>query len=179
MREAIARLPPQKVVQAITSPTPRRRGSLGMNGEHALSRQTGEPMRCPTCGSRLVEVERSSVLIDAPELPRGVAAAGCGDDRGELDKILVQERQMTAGDPDDDFLREVEGRRRSERDYHEHEHSRDYGGHHGKGKRRRRVRHEPADPRALRSASSRGSRARQRCRCLWAPSGGRLRPYRA
>jgi Zn-finger nucleic acid-binding protein len=71
----------------------------------AISRTTGEPMRCPSCASRLVEVERSDVLIDACPTCRGVWL-----DRGELDKILVRERQMAAGDPDDDFLREVEGR---------------------------------------------------------------------
>lgn len=63
-------------------------------------------MRCPSCGNRLVEVERSGVLIDACQGCRGVWL-----DRGELDKILVKERQMMAGDPDEDFLREVEGRR--------------------------------------------------------------------
>jgi Zn-finger nucleic acid-binding protein len=62
-------------------------------------------MRCPTDGSRLVEVERAGVLIDACPTCRGVWL-----DRGELDKILVKERQLSAGDPDDDFLREVEGR---------------------------------------------------------------------
>jgi uncharacterized protein len=66
------------------------------------------PLRCPACGSRLVEVERAEVLIDACPECRGVWL-----DRGELDKILVRERQMQTGrDPDDDFLREVEGRRR-------------------------------------------------------------------
>lgn len=76
-----------------------------MDGIEALSR-SGEPMRCPTDGSRLVEVERTGVLIDACPTCRGVWM-----DRGELDKILVKERQLTAGDPDEDFLREVEGRR--------------------------------------------------------------------
>ena len=65
-----------------------------------------EPMRCPTDGSRLVEVDRAGILIDACPTCRGVWL-----DRGELDKILVKERQMSAGDPDDDFLREVEGHR--------------------------------------------------------------------
>ena len=65
-----------------------------------------EPLRCPSCGSRLVEVERAGVLIDACPECRGIWL-----DRGELDKILVKERQMAVGDPDDDFLREVEGRR--------------------------------------------------------------------
>jgi uncharacterized protein len=32
-------------------------------------------------------------------------------DRGELDKILVKERQLGSGDPNEDFLREVEGHR--------------------------------------------------------------------
>ena len=63
-------------------------------------------MRCPTCGTRLVEVERTGVLIDACPNCRGVWL-----DRGELDKILVKERQMAGGDPDEDFFREVEGRR--------------------------------------------------------------------
>ena len=63
-------------------------------------------MRCPNCGSRLVEVERSDALIDACPDCRGVWL-----DRGELDKILVMERQL-AGGADDDFFREVEGRRR-------------------------------------------------------------------
>lgn len=63
-------------------------------------------MLCPTCQSRLVEVERSDVLIDACPSCRGIWL-----DRGELDKILVRERQMAAGDPDEDFFREVEGRR--------------------------------------------------------------------
>jgi Zn-finger nucleic acid-binding protein len=62
-------------------------------------------MRCTTDGSRLVEVDRAGILIDACPTCRGVWL-----DRGELDKILVKERQLSAGDPDDDFLREVEGR---------------------------------------------------------------------
>ena len=66
---------------------------------------TREPMRCPNCESRLVEVERSEILIDACPECRGIWL-----DRGELDKILVRERSMSAGDPDEDFFREVEGR---------------------------------------------------------------------
>jgi Zn-finger nucleic acid-binding protein len=69
---------------------------------------TREPMRCPSCGSRLVEVERSEILIDACPDCRGVWL-----DRGELDKILVRERSYQAGDPDEDFFAEVEGRKRS------------------------------------------------------------------
>jgi Zn-finger nucleic acid-binding protein len=63
-------------------------------------------MRCPNDGSRLVEVERSGILIDACPECRGVWL-----DRGELDKILVKERALAARDPDEDFFREVEGRR--------------------------------------------------------------------
>jgi uncharacterized protein len=72
----------------------------------AISPRTGEPMRCPTCGNRLVEVERAEVLIDACPSCRGVWL-----DRGELDKILVKERQMTGGDSEGDCFGEVEGRR--------------------------------------------------------------------
>ena len=67
----------------------------------------GEPLRCPVDGSRLVQVDRSEILIDACPECRGVWL-----DRGELDRILVKERQMSGGDPDEDFFREVEGRRR-------------------------------------------------------------------
>lgn len=65
-------------------------------------------MRCPNCGSRLVEVERSEILVDACPDCRGVWL-----DRGELDKILVRERQLRGGDADEDFFAEVEGRRRA------------------------------------------------------------------
>jgi Zn-finger nucleic acid-binding protein len=66
-------------------------------------------MRCPNDGSRLVEVERAGVLIDACPDCRGIWL-----DRGELDKILVKERQL-AGGSDEDFFSEVEGRRAPER----------------------------------------------------------------
>ena len=65
----------------------------------------GEPLRCPVDGSRLVQVERSDILIDACPECRGVWL-----DRGELDRILVKERQLTHGD--DDFFGEMEGKRR-------------------------------------------------------------------
>ena len=67
--------------------------------------RSGEPLRCPNDGSRLVEIERADVLIDACPECRGIWL-----DRGELDKILVKERQL-AGGADEDFFREVEGRR--------------------------------------------------------------------
>jgi Zn-finger nucleic acid-binding protein len=85
-----------------------------------------EPLRCPNDGVRLVEIERSEVMIDACPECRGVWL-----DRGELDKILAKERAASAADPDQDFFNEVEGRRR-ERGSDEHD---DYE--HG-GKRRRR-----------------------------------------
>ena len=69
-----------------------------------------EPLRCPVDGTRLVQTERSEILIDACPECRGVWL-----DRGELDRILVKERQWAAGDADDDFFREVEGRRRADR----------------------------------------------------------------
>jgi hypothetical protein len=65
-------------------------------------------MRCPNDGARLVEIERSEILVDACPECRGVWL-----DRGELDKILVRERQLRAGDADEDFFAEVEGRKRS------------------------------------------------------------------
>lgn len=46
-------------------------------------------------------------MIDACPECRGVWL-----DRGELDKILVRERQLGSGDPEEDFFTEVEGRRR-------------------------------------------------------------------
>ena len=67
----------------------------------------GEPLRCPVDGSRLVQVDRSEILIDACPECRGVWL-----DRGELDRILVKERQMAGSDADEDFFREVEGRGR-------------------------------------------------------------------
>lgn len=71
----------------------------------------GEPMRCPSCDSRLVELERSDVLIDACPECRGVWL-----DRGELDSILDRERRAMAGvkDDDEDFLREMSGEKRRE-----------------------------------------------------------------
>ena len=69
-------------------------------------------MRCPSCGSRLVELERSDVLIDACPTCRGIWL-----DRGELDKILVMERRMERGrEADEDFFGEMEGRRRPQRE---------------------------------------------------------------
>ena len=66
---------------------------------------TREPMRCPNDGARLVEIERSEILVEACPECRGVWL-----DRGELDKILVRERQLRTGDADEAFFAEVEGR---------------------------------------------------------------------
>jgi Zn-finger nucleic acid-binding protein len=65
-------------------------------------------MRCPACNSRLVELERSEVMIDACPECRGVWL-----DRGELDRILDRERRAAAGvaDDDEDFFTEMEGRK--------------------------------------------------------------------
>jgi Zn-finger nucleic acid-binding protein len=84
----------------------------------------GEPLRCPVDGSRLVQTERSEILVDACPECRGVWL-----DRGELDRILVKEREWSSGDRGEDFFREVEGRRRQESERHEDERG---------GRRRRR-----------------------------------------
>jgi Zn-finger nucleic acid-binding protein len=72
----------------------------------------GEPLRCPSCGTRLVELDRSEVMIDACPECRGVWL-----DRGELDRILDRERRASAGvrDDDEDFFEEMEGRRGTSR----------------------------------------------------------------
>jgi uncharacterized protein len=90
---------------------------------------TREPMRCPNCGARLVEVERSEILVDACPECRGVWL-----DRGELDKILVRERQLRSGDADEDFFAEVEGRKRSSGAPRERER---YEDEQGRGRKRR------------------------------------------
>ena len=73
-----------------------------------MTRDRSEPMRCPNCQSRLVELERSDVMIDACPECRGVWL-----DRGELDRILDRERRAAAGvrDDDQDFFDEMGGGR--------------------------------------------------------------------
>jgi Zn-finger nucleic acid-binding protein len=81
-------------------------------------------MRCPACGTRLVELERSEVLIDACPECRGVWL-----DRGELDRILDRERRAAAGvaDDDEDFFQEMEGRSgRGQRPRREQEYDREH-----------------------------------------------------
>jgi uncharacterized protein len=102
----------------------------------------GEPLRCPVDGSRLVQTERSEILVDACPECRGVwldrgeldrilvkEREWASGDRGELDRILVKEREWSSGDRGEDFFREVEGRRRQESERHEDERG---------GRRRRR-----------------------------------------
>jgi uncharacterized protein len=63
-------------------------------------------MTCPSCGGELVELERSSVRIDACRNCRGVWL-----DRGELDRVVERERQVLGGVDEDeaDFVREMTG----------------------------------------------------------------------
>ena len=65
-------------------------------------------MNCPVDNELLQMTERSGVELDYCPRCRGIWL-----DRGELDKILVRERELSSRDPDEDFFREVEGRRRS------------------------------------------------------------------
>jgi uncharacterized protein len=97
-------------------------------------RGTGDPLRCPTCSARLVELDRSGILIDACPECRGVWL-----DRGELDRILERERRVASGvrDDDEDFFEEMGGERsrpREERRYEERGHEDDR---HRKKKKRR------------------------------------------
>lgn len=87
-------------------------------------------MRCPNDGTRLVELDRADVLVDACPSCRGVWL-----DRGELDKILVKERQLSSSDPDEDFFREMSGDRSSRPDARRDEQYEDPR--HGKKRRRR------------------------------------------
>ena len=96
----------------------------------------GEPLRCPVDGSRLVQVDRSEILIDACPECRGVWL-----DRGELDRILVKERQLQHGD--DDFFAEVEGTRRARSAERPREHGYDDG--YRKKKKRRGLLEELLD----------------------------------
>jgi uncharacterized protein len=61
-------------------------------------------MQCPSCGSELLELDRSGVRIDACRSCRGVWL-----DRGELERILERERQVVGGADDEDFIREMTG----------------------------------------------------------------------
>jgi uncharacterized protein len=61
----------------------------------------------PSTGRGWFRPSGPEILIDACPECRGVWL-----DRGELDRILVKERQWAAGDPDEEFFSEVEGRGR-------------------------------------------------------------------
>jgi Zn-finger nucleic acid-binding protein len=94
-------------------------------------------MQCPTDGATLVMSERSGIEIDYCPTCRGVWL-----DRGELDKILVKERQLSSSDPDEDFYREMEGRRPTAppppaRDHNPRHDSQRYDDKHYKKKKRR------------------------------------------
>jgi uncharacterized protein len=67
-------------------------------------------MQCPSCGGELVELDRSSVRVDACRQCRGVWL-----DRGELDRIIEHERRVVASVDDDeqDFIREMTGHGKS------------------------------------------------------------------
>lgn len=78
-------------------------------------------MKCPSCKTlELAMADRQGIEVDYCPQCRGVWL-----DRGELDKILVRERQMREG-ADEDFFAEVEGRKqRSSGAPREHEPSED------------------------------------------------------
>jgi Zn-finger nucleic acid-binding protein len=63
-------------------------------------------MICPSCGGELVELDRSGVRIDACRRCRGVWL-----DRGELERVVEQERRVVGAidDDEDDFVREMTG----------------------------------------------------------------------
>ena len=59
-------------------------------------------LSCPSCTATLVPVDRNGVVIDACPSCRGVWL-----DRGELDKLVVLEQQVS-----DDFYAEMSGQSR-------------------------------------------------------------------
>lgn len=104
-----------------------------------------EPMRCPNCESRLVELERGEVLVDACPECRGVWL-----DRGELDRILEKERRtLVQGDPDEDFYAEMAGQRPKQAprapDHRDVRHDRHDDDKHKKRKRRKGLLEELLD----------------------------------
>lgn len=80
-----------------------------------------------------MQTDRSEILVDACPECRGVWL-----DRGELDRILVKERQWASGNPDDDFFNEVEGRKRPSERARQDERARHDEGEFRGGKRRKR-----------------------------------------
>jgi uncharacterized protein len=98
-----------------------------------MARDRTEPMRCPNCGSRLVELDRSEVLIDACPECRGVWL-----DRGELDRILDRERRAASGvrDDDEDFFEEMGGTRSQPQSPPREQYREPHPGQHKKRKKR-------------------------------------------
>jgi Zn-finger nucleic acid-binding protein len=89
---------------------------------------------CPVDGAAMVEVERNGVLIDACPRCRGVWL-----DRGELDKLIEQEKSHN-DEVDEDFLAEIQGGSSSgseHRDEHEHDKHEHSGEEYGKKKKKR------------------------------------------
>jgi Zn-finger nucleic acid-binding protein len=111
-----------------------------------------ERLACPNCGTLLVEIDRSEIMIDACPGCRGVWL-----DRGELDRLLDKERRLSAGveNDDQDFIRQMRGEPRAapraappaaadddrfrQRDgYPRHDHDDDDDFRYERGKRRKR-----------------------------------------
>jgi uncharacterized protein len=71
-------------------------------------------MTCPSCGGDMVELERSGVRVDACRSCRGAWL-----DRGELDRVVEQERRVVGGvdDDEEDFVREMTGHGKPEKSY--------------------------------------------------------------
>ena len=71
-------------------------------------------MTCPSCGGELVELDRAGVRVDACRRCRGVWL-----DRGELDRIVEQERRVVGAVDDDeqDFVREMTGHGKPDKGY--------------------------------------------------------------
>ena len=78
---------------------------------------------CPNCGGEFVELERAGVRIDACRRCRGVWL-----DRGELEQLVEREQKVVAGADEDeeDFVRELTGRKREHSGDDEHSSGREH-----------------------------------------------------
>lgn len=63
-------------------------------------------LHCPTCDAALVQLDRSGIHIDACPRCRGIWL-----DRGELDRIVEEERRARETEIDADFIAEMRGRK--------------------------------------------------------------------
>jgi Zn-finger nucleic acid-binding protein len=63
-------------------------------------------LHCPTCDAVLVQLDRSGIHIDACPRCRGIWL-----DRGELDRIVEEERRARETEIDADFIAEMRGRK--------------------------------------------------------------------